>query len=208
MYIYLITNLTNFKKYVGYTKRDPIIRWKEHMMSANKIGNSKFKIHQAIAKYGRDTFSFRVIDTCVNPSEGKELEKYYISELDTFKNGYNSTLGGDGTYGIRTLAPKSEEHKRKIGLAHKGKLVSSETKSKLSKSASRRTGNKNSMFGKIGILNKRCKKVIQIDKNNGEEIAIYFSAKEAAKEMKVNKTTIQKAVVNNFCSCGYYWRYV
>ena len=34
--------------------------------------------------------------------EAKELEKYYIKEYNSFRvNGYNLTLGGEGTHSVR-----------------------------------------------------------------------------------------------------------
>lgn len=62
------------------------------------------------------------------------LEKHFISEYDSFNNGYNSTIGGDGTVG-HSITPEnkakllaanlgkkhSEEHKRKIGDSVRGK---------------------------------------------------------------------------------------
>lgn len=47
-------------------------------------------------KYGRDKFHIELIDTASSKEEMFEKEMYYIKLFDTYKNGYNSTLGGDG----------------------------------------------------------------------------------------------------------------
>jgi hypothetical protein len=50
------------------------------------------------------------------------MESYYIDKYDSLCNGYNLTLGGDGSCGWKP----SEETKRKISKSKKGKLVGSE----------------------------------------------------------------------------------
>jgi hypothetical protein len=52
------------------------------------------------------------------------MESYFINEYDSYNNGYNSTLGGDGTLGY--TQPKSKEHKEKISKALFGKPKSKE----------------------------------------------------------------------------------
>ena len=39
------------------------------------------------------------------------LEKFYINKYDTFNNGYNSTIGGDGTTGNRSVTEKTIRYK-------------------------------------------------------------------------------------------------
>ena len=57
----------------------------------------------------------------------KTMEPYFINEYDSFNNGYNSTIGGEGTLGIIV----TEEHKNKIGKANRGKIRSQETKEQI-----------------------------------------------------------------------------
>jgi hypothetical protein len=63
------------------------------------------------------------------------MEKYFIQEYNSFHNGYNSTLGGDGTFGLvlsqetrkrisegnKISKPHTPEHNKKIGDALRGK---------------------------------------------------------------------------------------
>jgi hypothetical protein len=54
------------------------------------------KFYRAIRKYGIDNIKSKELEVTHSQEEAKEREKYYIKEYDTFKNGYNMTLGGDG----------------------------------------------------------------------------------------------------------------
>lgn len=44
-------------------------------------------------KYGIENFHIELIEETDSP---EEREAYWINKLDTYKNGYNATLGGDG----------------------------------------------------------------------------------------------------------------
>ena len=47
-------------------------------------------------KYGIENFTFSVIEEC-SQEQLNEREIYWIEYYDTYKNGYNSTLGGYNT---------------------------------------------------------------------------------------------------------------
>lgn len=93
--IYVIQHKETNRKYVGLTrKKDPHIRWKEHIYNATSPYNN-MDICNAIREEGVDNFTFYVIETC-NEDVVSEREKYWIEKLDSYHNGYNSTLGGSG----------------------------------------------------------------------------------------------------------------
>jgi hypothetical protein len=50
-------------------------------------------LYQAFNKYGIENFNFEEIEEIEN-SLLDEREKYWINYFDSYKNGYNSTLGG------------------------------------------------------------------------------------------------------------------
>ena len=91
-YIYKITNLVNNKEYIGKTERTINQRWQEHIRESQKPNPSR-ALYRAIQKYGIDNFICTQIIETNNPEED---EKYYIDLYNTYKNGYNETLGGDG----------------------------------------------------------------------------------------------------------------
>ena len=73
--------------------------------------NNKFA--NSIRKWGWDAFECRVLEE-VYEEDLDELEKFYIEQFDSFKNGYNSTLGGEGTRGYNAFANKTEEEMKEI----------------------------------------------------------------------------------------------
>lgn len=161
-YIYIHKSKTTGKCYVGQTCRDLEKRWGANGIHYTKTNNLKF--YNAIKKYGWEDFDHYIIDTCDSLEKAYELEQFYIDKLDTFKNGYNSTLGGAGSKGRPMTeetkkklisinkgksswvkyAPKeklpmygkhhSEETKKKIGNANRGRVLSQEAREKMSKS--------------------------------------------------------------------------
>ena len=128
-------------------------RFREHKNSSKN--NSKFAIHRAIRKYGIKNTIFEVISTCLYNCDN-EAEISMIEQYNSFNNGYNMTIGGDGT-GSGENHPNfgkllSEETKKKMSIAligenHGmfGKNHTEETKKKMSKS---KTGEKCYLFGK------------------------------------------------------------
>jgi len=92
-YIYKITNTVNGKLYIGQTVKNIEVRFKEHV---NASKNTNYKLYKAMRKYGTDNFIIKVLQEC--PKEQlNELEIYWIDKLDTIKNGYNLTKGGQHT---------------------------------------------------------------------------------------------------------------
>ena len=91
-YIYKITNKLNNKVYIGQTICQPSKRWYHHLADANLGSNVKF--HRALRKYGKDNFTRDIIEE-IDDELLDEREIYWIEYYDSFKNGYNSTKGGD-----------------------------------------------------------------------------------------------------------------
>ena len=57
--------------------------------------NNKFA--RSIRKWGWDAFECRVLEE-VYEEDLDELEKFYIEQFDSYKNGYNATIGGEGNH--------------------------------------------------------------------------------------------------------------
>ena len=146
--IYKSVNTKTGKVYIGFDSNWPN-RVRIHK-SASK--NQDCKFYRAIRKYGWDNFEWSVIYQSKDKQHTlKEMESYFINIYDSMKNGYNSTLGGDGTFGHKVSdktkklisegnkvsKPQTPEHSKKIGDALRGKKKgphSEDTKQKISQS--------------------------------------------------------------------------
>lgn len=94
-YIYVITNMVNKKQYVGKTNRTIKERFQEHCKDCRHGRVEKRPLYDAMNKYGVENFSVAELEEC-SSSEACERERHWIETLDTFRNGYNATAGGDG----------------------------------------------------------------------------------------------------------------
>lgn len=82
------------KSYIGYTSLSIECRLHKHFTNAISGIDSKF--YRAIRKYGIQDIESKVLFESNSTKKIKEKEKEFIKIKDTFKNGYNMTLGGDG----------------------------------------------------------------------------------------------------------------
>jgi group I intron endonuclease len=140
-FIYITTNLTNGKQYVGYRSTNTI--------NDNYLG-SGILLKKKIKQYGICNYKRSIIEMC-NEFDWKEKEKYWIKEKNTLvPNGYNISEGGDGgnlgkivneklsnknkgkTYEELYGVKRAQIIKNKISSTEKGKILSEETKKKMS----------------------------------------------------------------------------
>lgn len=93
-YIYQITNNINGKIYIGQTNGTIQKRFKEHCNDSRKENIKNRPLYAAMRKYGVENFSIELIEETDNPNE---REKFWIQQKGSYHNGYNATLGGEGT---------------------------------------------------------------------------------------------------------------
>lgn len=93
-YIYKITNKVNNKVYIGQTRYTIESRWRQHCKNYN-FEHRPQPLYKAFEKYGLDNFTVETIEE-VQVEKLDEREMYWIAYYDSFKNGYNATLGGQG----------------------------------------------------------------------------------------------------------------
>lgn len=99
--IYKATNLINKKVYIGQTTRTLEQRRKEH----EKPSKHNYLFQRAIRKYGKEAFSWQVIDKADGEVALNEKEVAWIAHYRSYKeNGYNMTIGGDGVITFREIA--------------------------------------------------------------------------------------------------------
>ncbi|MBN1046202.1 hypothetical protein DVW08_12705 [Clostridium botulinum] len=131
MLIYKVINKINNKIYIGQTTQTIERRWEGHLYDCKKAKNNKF--YNAINKYGKENFKIEIVENDISSQALlNEREIYWIKFYDSYKSGYNSTLGGEESpmhyKAVREKVSStnkgrvfSEEHRKKISIAHKGK---------------------------------------------------------------------------------------
>lgn len=219
--IYLIINNAKTTKnlYVGQTYKSIDTRFKEHIKdSLNPTrDHSKSALHKAIAKYGPENFSIQLIEENISEELIDQKEQYYISYYDSYKNGYNKTIGGQGVHGYKhttktkqTLSQRSiktwddlrnnpeklKTRNSKIAEALTGISKSVEHRQKLSEIASTRIGEKNAFYGKHHsektkqlISQTNSVAIYAYDKQTNKFIKEFASATEAMSWLKTEGKT-------------------
>lgn len=108
MILYKIT-FPNNKVYIGITTRTLQRRINQHRQQMYKQNN---KLQKAFRKYGFDNCKFEILERHINEYFLIESEIFNIWAHDSRWTGYNSTFGGDGTFG-RAIT-KSEREKQSV----------------------------------------------------------------------------------------------
>ncbi|AEW47209.1 putative endonuclease [Bacillus phage BCP78] len=126
--IYKAVNKINGKVYVGKTTGALERRKRQHKHAAKSEKNKSY-FHKALLKYGWENFSWEVIDTATDCDELNIKEIFWIKQLEanTSAKGYNLTIGGDGKVGYT----HTEEARKRMSEARKGKKMSEDLKKKL-----------------------------------------------------------------------------
>lgn len=184
MEIYKARNLINGKEYVGKTVKGFESRKEKHLSSLNTDKKKHYPLYNDMRKYGIENFEWEVLEVCTTEKELDLKEKYWIEKLGTFyPNGYNLTKGGKGQCGFKHSEQSklkisknsywlgkeginknkkfSDEHRRRLSEAHKGKptkIVYDERIRTILKE--QKLGSKNPMYGKAAPNRK---KVINLD---------------------------------------------
>ena len=210
-YIYKITNDINDKVYIGKTEFDIEKRFQEHCRDALKDRNEKRPLYNAMNKYGIEHFKIEEIEQC-NDIENRE--KYWIEYYDSYNNGYNATLGGDGKTLINydlvvekfkkgmTITEISNELHHDIGQLSKILKVKGITSEEIKEQSKTQR-----------------KSLIMLDKKTLQEIKSFNSVAEAAQyciDNQLSKDTINgiSAHISQCCNgirktaYKYKWKYI
>jgi len=134
LYLYQKTHNETGLKYLGYTSKDPF-----KYVGSGKYWIRHFKMH------GKD-ISTVVLKECNEMAEIRKWGEYYSDLWNIIESNEWANLkpeSGDGG-NTRKGHKLSKEHRRKIGLGGKGKIMSEEAKKKISES---KRGRKNPRYG-------------------------------------------------------------
>ena len=126
--IYKIENMNNHKVYIGQTthprgfdgrydyKGVGIERVYNYSLSKARQGvDYNQHLFRSIEKYGFDAFMVdEVFDTANDKDELNEKERYYIEQFNSFKNGYNRSIGGDSVQGAEKPCGKDSPRSKKV----------------------------------------------------------------------------------------------
>ena len=92
--IYKIENLINHKIYIGQSIQI------QHRLQKHKSTKDNFYIHRAIQKYGKENFSYDIIEEC-QPNQLDKRECYWIKHYNSLiPYGYNMVPGGSNGTGL------------------------------------------------------------------------------------------------------------
>jgi group I intron endonuclease len=122
MVIYKTTNLVNGKQYIGKDKNN----------NPNYIG-SGILLQKAIKKYGRSNFKKEILEECNSDEILSKREEYWLNYYDAgnnpnFYNMHNYSHGGLKSENL------SEETRKKLGDANRGRKYSESHRKRISES--------------------------------------------------------------------------
>jgi group I intron endonuclease len=198
--IYLIINTVNDKKYVGQTRQQLNKRWLHHITESRMYSDRP--LYRAINKYGLDNFKIRILEEC-NVDILNEREIWWIDFLDSYRNGYNATTGGE-------YFEHTEETKQKISESMSNVSRSDEWKDSISIGLKNKLerGEKWGMFLQKNLGGTHAKRKIQGVSITTGEIVEFDSTREAALKLTGNEKrcgNICRALKEGWIAYGYKW---
>lgn len=192
--IYLIKNNNNGKIYIGFDISYPK-RLKQHYNDSNR--GKKSPLCEDVRKYGWENFSKELIyqswdaEHCL-----KIMENHFILEYNSFVDGYNRTLGGNGS--LKSPRPKSEEWRKK----HSERMKSKNPMKGYSYSEDERKKHSETMKE---FYSEHPEKILVGDKNPmyGKKHTEEWRKKHSER-MKNNLGGVKSMLIKKSCSkCGY-----
>lgn len=197
------------KVYIGQTTNE---RHRRNAWFCIKYRYAGTAINAARAKYGADNFRYEVLHKKHYFTQEEATydldrwENYYIGYYDSFKNGYNNTVGG--CISTRGKA-RSEEQRRKISRRNKGYKHTPEAIRRMSES---KKGKKKSKIAVYNMTVARRKlpyvrQVGQYDASTLELIKVWPCAYNAGMELGICTQNIRRACIKQGKYKGFYWRY-
>lgn len=151
-------------------------------------------------KYGSEHFHIKLIEETNNP---EERERYWIQYYDSYHNGYNATLGGDGKCWLelpeeQIICDYKDNNFSICSLADKYHCDKDTIKKIL----------KNNNIKIRSTCFYRKKKVKMIDKKTGQVLKIYESIQAAEIEHPTGHNISRACNGKRKSAGGYCWEYV
>lgn len=207
MLIYKATSATTGKVYIGQTSQSLQERIRQH--NSHAYGHQyTYHFHNAIRKYGINDFDYEIIEDNITSKDAlNERERYWISYYNSYYEGYNSTMGGDGN--VRRddeLIAKLFRDGRttqeicEITGYHRGTVYKSYHTMALTEENNRR---------KAEQTRQRCARIVEQYTLDGELIRIWSSATECGKTLGSQSliSAICRQEENMLSAYGYLFKY-
>lgn len=203
----MITNDINDKVYIGQTIDTLASRFSKHKYEAKNYKQENLPLHSAMRKYGPEHFTINLVEEC-EIDELNEREMYYISYYDSYNNGYNATIGGEGNNKFT-----QKDYQRMIDLYAEGL-----TQTQVAEICGCEKHTVVRALNHFGVsreerknrkLGNRRQAVYKIDKSTGEILDEFESAIAAARSCgKTYSANIAQACREEWRTAyGYKWRY-
>ena len=215
--LYMHINKINDKKYIGITKQIPENRWGKNGINYKESPH----LYYAILKHGWDNFDHEILADKMTKKDACLLEKYYISHYKTQNPDYGYNVVEGGTAPSLPIETREKIAKKLIGNKNcLGRVTSEETKKKISDAQKGRKFSEEHMqnLRKPKRISYPCsdekrQHIIEAKKDKKSIICIetdtvYPSIHECARQMNLSATTIC-AVLNGRCKStgGFHFKY-
>lgn len=197
-YIYIVRNDINNKVYIGKTLRTIKQRWKEHISDAYYEHDRAFRthFHSAIRKYGEEHFNIQILEE-VDKEFLSEREQFWINKYNSYEEGYNSTIGGEGAikYDYQQFLDLWEQGYTTDDIANEFNCAVSTVYNALcsfpewsKKATERRALKANQSMSEARKISVDCYDL------KGNFLASYKSSREAAKALNISESAISVAL--------------
>lgn len=213
--IYKIENLINHKVYIGQSIEIEK-RWQKHLNAKDN-----FAIHKALQKYGKENFSFQIIEEC-DLLDLDNKEQYWMNYYNSLiPNGYNMIQGGSNGAGF-AKGKKVLQYTldgifvKEYNSANQASNQTGVCHSDICKCCRGDTPRAGKYQWKYSGDDKEIKpikirtdfSVLQINKNTGEIIKEFPSLKEASEQTHIAKSIICKVCNGKGKTAGgFKWKY-
>lgn len=209
-YIYKIENQITHKQYIGKTLFTIQRRWNQHKYNSTVDVLQRYSLYRDMRKYGIENFTIEQVEKVDDPFELSDREIYWIAFFDTYYNGYNNTLGGDGGilhdyntiwelwqqgYKIKEISDIMDCYDQVVRTVLDNHHVSTEERLE------------RSYNDQIASHEPYCRKVEKVDIETKEVLEIFNSVSEAAQSIKMDSSSLSKICKKNGITHGFMWRY-
>ena len=220
--IYKISNTVTSKVYIGQTSNTIEYRFKEHLDKSNNSNVNHRPLYLAMNKYGKENFYIECLEVVSTKEEANEKEQFYIKQYDSFKNGYNATIGGDCGSSNKKQVLQIDVHTLKIVAIHESTRGAGRSINKPNaKISTCCTHLGRTAYGYYWcftkdydlllkhIKNSKRYNIQQIDPKTQKVVAVFFSSTEAAKKLNLDEAHIRRACRKERKTCGgFIWNYI